>query len=137
MIFAFYPSRIGDGCGFWERKINISSRLQLCMHGRRARKLESNSSTRGLLARRGAEKAVITLSQCVCLLSSIKPRPTLETVNYVIIAGREVTPGELRPALWLSEDCLAESSSTRCFARERWNLIARHRAPSSRIMDRP
>lgn len=48
MIFAFYSPRIDDGCGFWEREINISSRLrQLYMHDRRARKLESNSLTHG------------------------------------------------------------------------------------------
>lgn len=94
MIFAFYPSWIGDGCGFWEREINISSRLrQLYMHGRRPRKLESNSLTHDEgVGWRGAEKAVISLSQCVCLLSPIKLRLTVETVNYVIIAGREVTP---------------------------------------------
>lgn len=94
MIFVFYPSRISDGCGFWEREINISSRLrQLYMHGRRPRKLESNSLTHNEgVDWRGAEKDVIPLSQCVCLLSSIKFRLTVETVNYVIIAGREVTP---------------------------------------------
>lgn len=94
MVFAFYSPRIDDGCGFWEREINISSRLrQLYMHDRRARKLESNSLTHGEgVGWRGAEKDVIPLSQCVCLLSSIKLRLTVGTVNYVIIAGREVTP---------------------------------------------
>ncbi|EZA54404.1 hypothetical protein X777_05634, partial [Ooceraea biroi] len=58
------------------------------------RKLESNSSTHDeRVSCRGAEKDVITFSQCVCLLSSIKLRLAVETVNYVIIAGREVTPG--------------------------------------------
>jgi len=94
MIFAFYPSRIDDGCGFWEREINISSRLrQLYMHGCRLRKLESNSLTHDEgMDRYGTEKDVIPLSQCICLFSSIKLRLTIETVNYVIIAGREVTP---------------------------------------------
>lgn len=94
MVFAFYSPRIDDGCGFWEREINISSRLrQLYMHDRRARKLESNSLTHDEgVGWRGAEKDVIPLSQCVCLLSSIKLRLTVGTVNYVIIAGREVTP---------------------------------------------
>lgn len=93
-IFVFYPSRISDDCGFWGREINISSRLrQLYMHGCRPRKLESNSLTHDEgVDWRGAEKDVIPLSQCVCLLSSIKFRLTVETVNYVIIAGREVTP---------------------------------------------
>lgn len=94
MIFAaFYPPRIDDGCGFWEHEINISSRLrQIYMHGRRPRKLESNLLTYDERGWRGAEKDIISLLQCVCLLSSIKLRLTVETVNYVIIAGREVTP---------------------------------------------
>lgn len=95
VIFAFYPSLISNGCGFWEREINISSRLrQLYMHGRRPcanwKVIRWRTMKGGEI--RGAEKDVIPLSQCVCLLSSIKLRLTVETVNYVIIAGREVTP---------------------------------------------
>jgi len=136
MIFAFYPSRIDDGCGFWEREINISSRLrQLYMHGCRLRKLESNSLTHDEgMDRYGTEKDVIPLSHCICLLSSIKLRLTIETVNYVIIAGREVTPANCVSLLWPFEDCLPKVHRLPSRGRRNelwWNLIGviarRHR----------
>lgn len=145
MIFAFYPLRIGDGCRFWEYEINISSRLrQLYMHSRRPRKLESNSLTHDEgVSLRGAEKDVIPLSQCVCLLSSIKLRLTVETVNYVIIAGWEVTPancvslyGFPKIACRKFIDFLPAAGATESMERAVVEFNRRHRSSSSRITDR-
>lgn len=113
------------------------------MHGRRPRKLGSNSSTHGEgVDWRGAEKAVVPLSQCVCPLSSVKLRLTVETVNYVIIAGREVTPancvslyGFPKIACRKFIDFLSFPRPAESMERAAVEFNRRHRSSSSRITD--
>lgn len=81
-----------------------------------------------------------SLTECVCLLSSIKLR-LVKTVNYIIIAGREVTPVN-RISLYGFPKITCRKfidflpAVDESMGRDAVEFNRRHRPSSSRITDR-